>query len=176
MTPITSLLLFAAWTLLVMFLAVNWRLLEIARGVPANSWTRGSAKPAPAWVTRFEHAHMNCLESLPVFAVIVLAAFATEKLTRGTEKRTCGSVQRTCAGEMRICATVLATCAGEKGSSGSVQGTCAGEKSSCGDVSSTCGNEKTICKRRKTSCWSVQSSCEREFAPAGTKDEKVFRG
>ena len=80
MTPITSLLLFAAWTLLIMFIAVNWRVFEILRGVPANSWTRGSAKPAPAWVTRFEHAHMNCLESLPVFAVIVLAAFATEKL------------------------------------------------------------------------------------------------
>ena len=79
MTPITSLLLFAAWTLLIMFLAVNWRLLEIARGVPANSWTRGSAKPAPAWVTRFEHAHLNCLENLAIFAVIVLAAFAMDK-------------------------------------------------------------------------------------------------
>jgi uncharacterized MAPEG superfamily protein len=76
----TSLLLFAAWTLLIMFLAVNWRLFEVARGVPANSWTRGSAKAAPGWVTRMEHAHLNCLESLPVFAVIVLGAMATDKV------------------------------------------------------------------------------------------------
>jgi uncharacterized MAPEG superfamily protein len=81
MTPITSLLLFAAWTLLIMFVAVNWRVLEIARGGPANSWTRGSAKAAPAWVGRFEHAHLNCLENLPIFAVIVLAAVATDKAT-----------------------------------------------------------------------------------------------
>lgn len=80
MTPITALLLFAAWTLLIMFLAVNWRLLEIARGVPAYSWTRGKAKESPAWVTRFEHAHLNCLENLPIFATIVLVAAATGKL------------------------------------------------------------------------------------------------
>ena len=74
MTPMTALILFAAWTLLIMFLAVNWRLVEVARGVPANSWTRGNAKSSPSWVTRFEHAHLNCLENLPIFAVIVLAA------------------------------------------------------------------------------------------------------
>lgn len=80
MTPMTALIAYAAWTLLLMFLAVNWRGFEILRGMPANSWTRGQAKASPAWVTRMEHAHMNCLENLPIFAVIVLAAYGLEKV------------------------------------------------------------------------------------------------
>ena len=79
MSPIVALILFAAWTLFLVFTSVNWRLFEILRGVPANSWTRGKAKESPAWVTRCEHAHMNCLENLPIFAVIVLAAYGLQQ-------------------------------------------------------------------------------------------------
>jgi uncharacterized MAPEG superfamily protein len=72
---LTALVLFAALTLLVMFLAVNYRVLKILTGTPADSWTRGAQKNAdPAWVTRLCHAHANCLESLPIFAVLVLVA------------------------------------------------------------------------------------------------------
>jgi uncharacterized MAPEG superfamily protein len=46
-------------------------------GTPINHWPRG-AKPADdaAFAKRLEDAHANCLENLPVFAVIVLAAGA----------------------------------------------------------------------------------------------------
>lgn len=80
MSPILALLGFAAWTLLLMLLAVNWRVVEILRGVPADSWTRGRERSRPGWVQRAEHAHLNCVENLPVFAVIVLAAFAVGRV------------------------------------------------------------------------------------------------
>lgn len=41
---------FAAWTLLLVFVSVNWRVLEVLRGVPANSWGRGAEREAPGLV------------------------------------------------------------------------------------------------------------------------------
>ena len=79
MTGMMALIGFAAWTLLLVVLAVGWRVLEVLRGKPANSWTRGAAAETPALVKRMEHAHLNCLENLPIFAVIVLAAQAIGK-------------------------------------------------------------------------------------------------
>jgi uncharacterized MAPEG superfamily protein len=76
MTAMMALVGFAAWTLLLVFVAVSWRLVEILRGKPANSWGRGSAIEVPGFIRRAEHAHLNCLENLPIFAVIVLAAHA----------------------------------------------------------------------------------------------------
>lgn len=81
MSALVALIGFAAWTLLLVFIAVNWRALEILRGVPADSWTRGAERERPSMVKRIEHAHFNCLENLPVFAVIVLAAYAMGKNT-----------------------------------------------------------------------------------------------
>lgn len=79
MTAITALIGFTAWTLLLVFVAVNWRFVEVLRGVPANSWGRGNEREAPALVKRMQHAHLNCLENLPVFAAIVLSAVALGK-------------------------------------------------------------------------------------------------
>ncbi len=80
MTGITALLLFAAWTLLIMFVYVNYRVvLTLSMKKKANSWTRGEKTDDPAWVTRAHHAHMNCVENLPVYAAIVLAAVALGK-------------------------------------------------------------------------------------------------
>ncbi|MDD3764987.1 MAG: MAPEG family protein [Nevskiales bacterium] len=70
----TALLGFAAWTLALIALVVGWRGLEIVRGKPANSWGRGNAIESPSLVKRAEHAHLNALENLPIFAVIVLVA------------------------------------------------------------------------------------------------------
>jgi uncharacterized MAPEG superfamily protein len=75
MTGIIAVLGFALWTLLLMFISVNWRVLEVLRGRPANSWGRDGAIAKPAIVVRMEHAHLNCLENLPVFAVLVFAAY-----------------------------------------------------------------------------------------------------
>lgn len=45
------------------------------RGQPANSWTRGAQSVSdPGLVTRLAHAHMNCVENLPLVAAVLLAA------------------------------------------------------------------------------------------------------
>ena len=80
MTAITALLLFSTWTLVLMFIYVNYRVLLTLTGKkPANSWMRGQPNDDPAFFTRVQHAHMNCVENLPVFAAIVLAAYAIGK-------------------------------------------------------------------------------------------------
>jgi uncharacterized MAPEG superfamily protein len=81
MTSLSALIGFAIWTLLLVLTAVGWRVLEVLRGRSADSWTRGSTTPRPAFITRTEHAHLNCIESLPVFGAIVLAAAAMGKST-----------------------------------------------------------------------------------------------
>ena len=80
MTGITALLLFAGWTLVLMFIYVNYRvMLTLTFKKPANSWGRDAADVDPAWVKRAHHAHLNCVENLPVFAAIVLSATALNK-------------------------------------------------------------------------------------------------
>ena len=80
MTGITALLLFAAWTLVLMFLYVGRRVaLVLMLKKPANSWTRAQPTDDPPFFTRVQHAHFNCLENLPVFGAIVLAGVALGK-------------------------------------------------------------------------------------------------
>ena len=80
MTGMTALLLFAGWTLILMFIYVNYRVLLTLTGKkPANSWTRGQPNEDPAFITRVHHAHLNAVENLPVFAAIVLGAYALDK-------------------------------------------------------------------------------------------------
>lgn len=74
MTPMNALLAFAAWTLLLVLLVLSYRSVKILTGTPADSWTRGKAIADPGWVTRITHAHLNCLENLPIFAALVLVA------------------------------------------------------------------------------------------------------
>lgn len=79
MTAIQALLGFAAWTLLLVAGVFLYRGLRFVTGTPINHWPRG-AKPADdaPIVKRLEDAHANCLENLPVFAAIVLAAHAMQ--------------------------------------------------------------------------------------------------
>jgi uncharacterized MAPEG superfamily protein len=81
MSPsIYALLGFTAWTLLLVLVVFSWRGIEIViNRKKADSWTRGKDTEAPGLIRRVEHAHANCLENLPLFAVIVLAAAATGK-------------------------------------------------------------------------------------------------
>ena len=77
MSALQALLGFAAWTLLLIAAVFLYRGLRFLGGTPINHWPR-QAKPlddAPV-VQRLEDAHANCLENLPIFAVIVLAAVA----------------------------------------------------------------------------------------------------
>ena len=84
MTPIQALLGFAAWTLLLIAGVFLYRGMRFLTGTPINHWPRGN-KPADdaPWVKRLEDAHANCLENLPVFAVIVLVAAALVLSSRG---------------------------------------------------------------------------------------------
>lgn len=79
MTALTALVLFAGLTLVLMFTYVNFRVLKVLGGMPANSWGRDLPSKDPAFVVRAHHAHLNMVENLPVFAAIVLAAYAMGK-------------------------------------------------------------------------------------------------
>lgn len=79
MTGMTALLLFAAWTLLLMFSYVTYRTMMVMRGMSAASWSRGSGYEVPAIVKRMENAHANCVENLPIYGAIVLVAAALGK-------------------------------------------------------------------------------------------------
>lgn len=77
MTGITALLIFAAWTLLLPMVYAGYRTLLVLTGKKrADAWTRGTTTDDPGFITRTSHAHMNCVENLPVFAAVVLAAVA----------------------------------------------------------------------------------------------------
>jgi uncharacterized MAPEG superfamily protein len=81
MTAIQALVGFTAWTLCLVTLVFFYRGLRFLGGTPINHWPR-RLKPADdaALVARIEDAHANCLENLPIFAVIVLAAAALGRL------------------------------------------------------------------------------------------------
>lgn len=79
MTPMTALLWFTAWTLFLVVLVLLYRGVKIISGTPANAWTRGGGMEDPAIIKRLTDAHLNCLENLPIFAVLVLAAASLDK-------------------------------------------------------------------------------------------------
>jgi uncharacterized MAPEG superfamily protein len=81
MTAIQALLGFAAWTALLVLGVFLYRGLRFVTGTPINSWPRGTKSAGDAaFVNRLQDAHANCLENLPVFAVIVLGAAAAGRL------------------------------------------------------------------------------------------------
>ncbi len=81
-TSIFILLCFTALTLGLTAVYVGYRVgLVLSFKTAANSWTRNAASwQNPAWVTRFEHAHANCLENLPLYGAVVLIASLTGQL------------------------------------------------------------------------------------------------
>ncbi len=80
MTGMTALLLFAAWTLVLVMTHAGYRVLMVlSMKKKANAWTRGLPNDDPGFVTRTGHAHLNCVENLPVYGAIVLAAWALGK-------------------------------------------------------------------------------------------------
>lgn len=76
------LLLFTAWTLLMALVYVGYRaVLVLSFKERANAWMRGAIEHQdPVWVTRFSHAHLNCLETLPLYAAVVLFAYMQGQL------------------------------------------------------------------------------------------------
>ncbi|MCE2679916.1 MAG: MAPEG family protein [Burkholderiales bacterium] len=81
-SSLCMLLGYAALTLLLVFIYVGYRVgLVLSMKVAANAWPRGAAgHPDPAFITRAQHAHLNCVENLPVVVTVVAVAFALGKL------------------------------------------------------------------------------------------------
>ncbi|MGY6630082.1 MAG: MAPEG family protein [Wenzhouxiangella sp.] len=73
---------FTGWTLLLVLALLVYRVSVILKGrSAANAWPRGTHNPAdPPLIHRLQDAHQNCLESLPVFAVIVLIGMGMDEL------------------------------------------------------------------------------------------------
>jgi uncharacterized MAPEG superfamily protein len=73
---ICALLGYTAWTIAVVLAVVFYRTgLVMVGKTAANSWTRGGQTwTDPAIITRMSHAHLNCVENLPLVAAIILAA------------------------------------------------------------------------------------------------------
>ena len=81
MSAMNSLIGFAALTLLLVIVVFLYRGMRFLSGTPINHWPR-SAPPADdaPLIRRIEDAHANCLENLPIFAVIVLVSTSIGKL------------------------------------------------------------------------------------------------
>lgn len=80
MTGIQALLIFAAWTLALPMIYAGYRTLLVMSGKKrADAWTRGLPSSDPGFIVRTSHAHANCVENLPVFAAVVLAAVVLNK-------------------------------------------------------------------------------------------------
>ena len=81
MSAIQALLGFTGWTLLLIMAVFLYRSVRFLGGTPINHWPRRE-KPADdaAVIRRMEDAHANCLENLPIFAVLVLVASSLGRL------------------------------------------------------------------------------------------------
>ena len=81
MTAYTAVLLNAAW-MLAMTLA--YALPRVPQGLTGrrapDSWERDRPSPDPAFVRRLRHAHLNAIETFPIFAAIVAIAGLTDRL------------------------------------------------------------------------------------------------
>lgn len=73
--PLAALLAFAVWTLFLLFGSIGvYRWSRILTGRAAvNEWRADEAQGSD-WYRRAMRAHMNCVENLPVFGAIVVAA------------------------------------------------------------------------------------------------------
>jgi len=76
-TPVWVLLGFAGWTLIVLLLSVGvYRWSHIVTGRRAIADFRADGGDGADWYRRATRAHANCIESLPVYGAIVVAAQA----------------------------------------------------------------------------------------------------
>ncbi|MCB9651233.1 MAG: MAPEG family protein [Deltaproteobacteria bacterium] len=72
--PVLSLLGFALWTLLILFVTVGpYRWSRVLTGRASLSQWSADPGTSTGWYARAMRAHMNCIENLPVFGAIVFA-------------------------------------------------------------------------------------------------------
>jgi uncharacterized MAPEG superfamily protein len=78
-TPVWVLLLFAAWTLLLLFLTIGYfRWSRILAGRATIREWRPDLEQGTDWYKRAMRAHANCLENLPIYTVAVIALLVTK--------------------------------------------------------------------------------------------------
>ncbi len=78
---------FAAWTLVVLMASVGvYRLSRVLTGRASLREWRADAAQGSEWYQRAMRAHMNCVENLPVYGAVVLAAAATGVSSPGLDR------------------------------------------------------------------------------------------
>ena len=83
MTPELQMLVWsAALTLVQMLVAVAGATLQV--GLPALAGNRENLPAMTGWALRAQRAHLNMLESLAVFAIVVLVAHVTGRASETT--------------------------------------------------------------------------------------------
>lgn len=81
MTPMTVVLLYAGWCLLLPLVYATYRVPKVlGGGKPADHWERGNEVDDPPVLVRMKAAHLNCLENFPVFLGIVAMAALVDNL------------------------------------------------------------------------------------------------
>ena len=76
--PVAALLAFSVWTLLLLGATVGvYRWSRVFAGQATVREWRGDRPQGADWYLRALRAHANCIENLPVFAAIVVAAHLT---------------------------------------------------------------------------------------------------
>ena len=81
MTPITVVLLYGGWCMLMPLIYATYRVPFVLGGKkPADHWERGKAVDDPAVLVRMKAAHLNSLENFPIFLGIVAMAAFMDKL------------------------------------------------------------------------------------------------
>lgn len=80
MNGLHAVIYFAAWAILLVLFYSGYRVIPVLAGQKKpNAWPRGAKNDDPGIITRAHHAHLNTLETLPVFAAVVLAGVALGK-------------------------------------------------------------------------------------------------
>lgn len=84
--PLWMLLGFAIWTALVLICTVGvYRLSRVLTGQAGMGAFPADASEGAAWYLRAMRAHANCVENLPIFAVVVFALHASGISTHATD-------------------------------------------------------------------------------------------
>ncbi len=82
MSPtLVALVAFAAWTGVLVFSLANLRVLHARRSQKALNSFAPDGSDVGGLVQRWTRAHLNCLEFLPLFAAVALAAVVSGKAT-----------------------------------------------------------------------------------------------
>ncbi len=78
---LVALLGFVLWTMLLLFGVINWRGLQVMfGGKRIDAFPADGPHEGPNWYPRLLRAHLNCLETLPLFAVVALTAAVTGRI------------------------------------------------------------------------------------------------